>query len=29
MKKNGLMDVNILDHNDWRMAVSRGGGGTQ
>ena len=23
MKKNGLTDVNILDRNDWRMAVSR------
>ena len=23
IKKNGLMDVNILDCNDWRMAVSR------
>ena len=23
MQKNGLTDVNILDCNDWRMAVSR------
>ena len=23
MKKNGLMNVNILDRKDWRMAVSR------
>ena len=23
MKKNWLTDVNILDRNDWRMAVSR------
>ena len=23
MKKNGLTDVNILDRNDWRMAVPR------
>ena len=23
IKKNGLTDVNILDRNDWRMAVSR------
>ena len=23
MKKNGLTDVNILDSNDWGMAVSR------
>ena len=23
MKKNGMTDVNILDRNDWRMAVSR------
>ena len=23
IKKNGLTDVNILDRNDWRLAVSR------
>ena len=23
IKKNGLMDFNILDSKDWRMAVSR------
>ena len=29
VKKNGLSDVNIVDRNDWRMAVSKANSGVK